>query len=165
MLFVAVTLFAALLGWWMIERRADRDLIEHLQAIETGRLSVATAKLRVPRFPLWIRAIVGDEWLKQTGITRLHSGLSADWTPATHEHIKDLVGRSPVDVYVELKKAPNDDELTRLLELQRLENLVIHDAPSRLVCRLSGLAALRRQIRDLARLARRRFHWRQGATQ
>jgi hypothetical protein len=143
-LFVAVTLFAALLGWWTIERRADRELMEHLQAIETGRLSVPTAKLRVPRFPLWIRAVIGDERLKQTGITRLHSGLAAVWTPATREHIKYLVGRSASDVWVEIKTAPTDDELARFIELIPLENLVIHDAPSRLVCRISGLPALRR---------------------
>jgi hypothetical protein len=143
-LFVAVTLFAALLGWWTVERRADRELMEHLRAVETGSMSVSPAKVRVPRFPLWVRAIVGDERLKQTGITRLDSGLTAVWTPATHEHIKYLVDRFSSELAVEIKKTPDDRELARFLELSPLENLLIHGASARVVCRLSGLPALRR---------------------
>ena len=120
--------------------------MEHLRGVETGRLSVETGKLRVPRFPLWIRTIIGDERLKETGITRLHSGLAAVWTPATHEHIKYLVSRFPSDVWIEIKKAPSDDEMARFLELSSLENLVIHDAPSRVVCRISELPELRRMF-------------------
>lgn len=141
-LFIVVTLLAAILGWWAWERRADHELEAHLEAIQARPSFLAKAQFRVPRFPLWFRAIVGDDRLNELGITRLHFGLTAIWSPATHEHIKYLLTRYRSEIDVELKPTPNDDELSTFLELERIEVLVIHDAPARLVSQLSRLPNL-----------------------
>ena len=144
-MFVATALFAGFLAWWTFERRADDEFVANLLAVQTAPLSfLPAAKYREPRFPLWARAIVGDERLNELRITRLSYGLDVIWTPATHEHVKYLVSRFPEHVEVELKKTPDGVDLTRFIELTKLQILFIHHAPSDIVCRLSTLPALRR---------------------
>ncbi len=141
-LLLFVILAAIALGYWGFERRADDKFVDALQSVVVNPSDRPILRNRIPRFPLWLRRLVGDDFLNATGITRVRTGLSVVWTAATHEKVKRLISRFPADVDLEVKEAPDDAGIDRFVELAPLESLVLRDAPSRFVRRLSELPSL-----------------------
>ena len=122
-LLLGVTIVAFVMGWWMWQRQADKQLRAELKAYTGYHYPMGSL---VPRFPLWMRALIGDDRLIPLGFNRPPE-MGTHWTREDHEHIKFLVDRFPDDISVSLNEDDDlsSDDLDRFAELTRLENLSV----------------------------------------
>ena len=92
---------------------------------------------RVPRFPLWLRGLVGDEKLIPIGVNQPRNAV-VGWYAADHENLRYLVERFPERIgleYSELKD-PSDTDLEKLSEFKSLQWLHVQNASERVLSRL-----------------------------
>ena len=143
-LLVGVVLVAVGLDWWRSQRYADTELRGRIGAFVDfgGDPLFPEAERVVPRFPLWVRALVGDERLIRTGVTKPNC-IGVDWTRKDHANIKYLVDRFPERIVVGLQGDESDADLDLFCELTNLENLDISDPDERILSRLGRFKKLR----------------------
>ena len=135
-LLLFVTLVAIGLGWWGLQRDADRQLSDHLKFLNENPIESSEP---VPRFPLWARVAIGDEHLLPLGLSDLGL-ISVNWTPDRKPDIKYLVDHFPKKVVVYLNDTYQDD--SDVFEIIAFRNLVVGEASGRFFERIETLRNL-----------------------
>jgi hypothetical protein len=135
-LLIMVTMLCICFGWWTSGRSRDEELRLHLKGV-SSIFAINAGLDRVPRFPLWLCGLVGDEKLIPIGINQPRDAV-VGWYAAHHENLRYLVERFPERIgleYSELKD-PSDIDLERLSEFKSLQWLHAQNASERVLSRL-----------------------------
>jgi hypothetical protein len=140
-LFLFITLVAIALGVWGVVRRADQEWRGHFDAVKGD--STSHGRAIVPRFPLWVRILVGDERLIQLGINK-PGETWINWNRSIHERVEYLAGRFPEEIWIDVRQRPGEHDVDALAEQRSVENLELEDASDRILERVCMLPRLHR---------------------
>jgi len=112
-----LTVTAILLGWWAHERAVYREIVVRQSRLETGGVQF------VPRFPLWLRAIVGDARLSLGGLNRPVEGSEVAWDLKREDELRYIVEQFPHDMAIEANVDSKGENGPALASIERLERL------------------------------------------
>ena len=133
-LFVVVTSTGVLLGWWINERQRDQQLRSHLKGVAS--IVAGNAGLsREPRFPLWLRAVLGDELLLRTCVTQPQAA-TVGWWDDNQDNVRFLVETYPDRIAVSYSGNPSGTELEHLGRLKSLRWIETQNASDRVLTAL-----------------------------
>jgi hypothetical protein len=147
-LLIGVTGLASALGWWQLERAADKELRQHLTALSQEHrpgwspplwLGSATP---VSRLPLWLRSAIGEERAANLGINRPNK-MFIDSDPSALDDIEYLVERFPSTLELHVWEINSAEEWDRFCQLSRQEVVSLDRLDDSVLSHLESFSRLR----------------------
>lgn len=130
------TLLAAIaLGWWNHWRLTDREVKTRL-----GGVAAESGVSFVPRLPLWLRTVVGDDALSRLGINGPTGTIVLLWDFAREKDIRYIIERFPRDTLLAIPRDTSGDEVRAIAAIDRLEQIeYTYPSPEKLSLLIAGL--------------------------